>query len=90
VLIELDGECVDLALELAEAAREPIALLAERFGERHHGLDEPVLAVVGGARVVQSVVLRHEVAKGPANRMPEPLSARMRTSRAGRVVRLTA
>jgi hypothetical protein len=52
VLIELDGECVDLALELAEAAREPIALLAERFGERHHGLDEAVLAVVGGSDVV--------------------------------------
>jgi hypothetical protein len=80
VLIELDGECVDLALELAEAAREPIALLAERFGERHHGLDEPVLAIVGGARVVQSVVLRHEVAKGQqiGCRSPSPPECALR------------
>jgi hypothetical protein len=48
VLIELEPQRVDLALELAEAPRQPVALLAERLGQRHHGFDEPVLAVVGG------------------------------------------
>jgi hypothetical protein len=52
VLIQLEGERVDLALELAETAGKPVPLLAERFGERHHGLDEAVLAVVGGSDVV--------------------------------------
>jgi hypothetical protein len=48
VLIELDPQRVDLALELAEAPRQPVALLPKRLGQRHHGFDEPVLAVVGG------------------------------------------
>jgi hypothetical protein len=33
VLIELDGEGVDLALELAQAPRQPVALFSERLGE---------------------------------------------------------
>jgi hypothetical protein len=33
VQIELDGEGVDLALELAQAPREPVALFAERLGQ---------------------------------------------------------
>jgi hypothetical protein len=64
VLIELEGERVDLALELTQAAGEPVALLAEGLGERHHRLDEPVLAVFGRQDVAHSVVLRHEVATG--------------------------
>jgi hypothetical protein len=52
MLIELEGERVDLPLELAEAPGEPVALLAERLRERHHRLDEPVLAVLGGWDVV--------------------------------------
>jgi hypothetical protein len=48
VLIEPDPQRVDLALELAEPPRQPVALLAERLGQRHHRFDEPVLAVVGG------------------------------------------
>jgi hypothetical protein len=47
VLIELDGEHVDLALQLGEAVRQAIALLPERLGQRHHGFDEPFLAGVG-------------------------------------------
>jgi hypothetical protein len=52
VLIELEGEGVDLALELAQAVGQPIALLPERLGERHHRLDEPALAVLGGEQGV--------------------------------------
>jgi hypothetical protein len=33
VLIELDGERVDLALEVAQAAGQPVPLFAERLGE---------------------------------------------------------
>jgi hypothetical protein len=50
VLIEPDPQRVDLALELAEAPSQPVALLAERLGHRHHGLDEAVLAVIRGLR----------------------------------------
>jgi hypothetical protein len=52
VLIEPDREGVDLPLELAQPAGEPVALLAERPGERHHRLDELVLSVVGVQHVV--------------------------------------
>jgi hypothetical protein len=50
VLIEPDPQRVDLALELAEALGQPVALLAERLGQRHHGFDETVLAVIRGLR----------------------------------------
>jgi hypothetical protein len=52
VLIELEGERVDLPLELAQAAGQPVSLFAERLGERHHRLDEPVLAILGGGDIV--------------------------------------
>jgi hypothetical protein len=45
VQIELDGEGVDLALELAQASREPVALFAERLGQGHHRLDEPLFPI---------------------------------------------
>jgi hypothetical protein len=50
VSIEPDPQRVDFALELAEAPRQPVAFLAERLGQRHHGLDEAVLAVIRGLR----------------------------------------
>jgi len=46
VLIELEGEGVDLTLELGQSAGEPVALLAEGFRHRHHRFDELVFAVV--------------------------------------------
>jgi hypothetical protein len=33
VLIELDAEGVDLALELAQASRQPVTLFTERLGQ---------------------------------------------------------
>jgi hypothetical protein len=47
VLIELERQGVDLALELAEPAGEPVALLTKRLGQRHDRLDEPLFPVVG-------------------------------------------
>jgi hypothetical protein len=52
LLIELERERVDLPLELAQAPGQPVSLFAERLGERHYRLDEPVLAVLGGGDVV--------------------------------------
>jgi putative FmdB family regulatory protein len=54
VLIELEGERVDLALELTEAPGQAVALFAEGLGQRHHGLDEAVLAILGRRAVAQS------------------------------------
>jgi hypothetical protein len=47
VLIEPDRQGVDLPLQLAEPAGQPVPLFPEGLGQRHHGLDEPALAVVG-------------------------------------------
>jgi hypothetical protein len=48
VLIELDGQGEDLALELAQATGQPVTLLAKGLGQRDHRLDEPTLALGGG------------------------------------------
>jgi hypothetical protein len=82
VLIELEGERVDLPLELAQPAGQPVALLPEGLGQRHHRLDEPMLAVLGGGDVAHRV-LRQRVADLTANRMPWWISPRTGTWRAG-------
>jgi hypothetical protein len=51
VLVEPDRERVDLALELAQAVRQPVALLAKRLGQRHHRVDEPAFTFVVGRDV---------------------------------------
>jgi hypothetical protein len=47
VLVQLEGQGVDLALELAQPSCEAVALVAERLGQGYHRLDEPLFAVVG-------------------------------------------
>jgi hypothetical protein len=74
VLIELDGERVDLALERGEPVSQAIALFAEGLGQRHHGFDEPSLAGVGrwdvGHRRPPAMV-----AAQAASRMPTAVSS---------------
>jgi hypothetical protein len=62
VLIELDGEGVDLALELGQAAGQPVTLLAKGFGQRDHRLDEPTLAILDGWDGVHLVTSAHAFA----------------------------
>jgi hypothetical protein len=57
VLIEPERQRIDLALELAEAAGEAIALFPERLGERHHRFDQAMLAVVVELDVVHAPAL---------------------------------
>jgi hypothetical protein len=75
VLIELEGEGVDLTLELSQSAGEPVALLAEGLRHRHHGVDELVFAVVGVWDVAHRRALRRKVADQTARRMPLPCVA---------------
>jgi putative FmdB family regulatory protein len=51
VLIEPDRERVDLALELAQAAGQPVALLAEGLRQRDDRVDEPAFTFVSGRDV---------------------------------------
>jgi hypothetical protein len=52
--VEPERQDLHLVLELGEAAGEVIPLLAERLGQRHHGLDEPALAFVVRRDVFQA------------------------------------
>ncbi|HEU4368390.1 MAG TPA: hypothetical protein VFV05_09215 [Methylomirabilota bacterium] len=70
MLIEPDGEGIDLALELAQAVGQSVAFLAEGFGQRYDGVDEPAFTFVGGRNVAHRSASGARVATEPANRMP--------------------
>jgi len=89
-LIEPDGERVDLALELAQTVGQPVALLAEGFGQRYDGVDEPAFAFVGGRNVAHRSASGARVADQRANRMPPDGAPPARIWRGAGVARLTA
>jgi hypothetical protein len=70
VLIEPDGERVDLALEVAQAAGQAVALLAEGLGQRDHRVDEAAFAFVGGRDVAHCSASVARVTDQAANRVP--------------------
>jgi hypothetical protein len=58
VLIEPDRQRVDLALELAQPAGQPVALLPEGLGQGDHRVDEPAFTFIGGRDVVHASASR--------------------------------
>jgi hypothetical protein len=60
VLIEPDGQRVDLPLELAQPPGQPVALLAEGLGQGDHRIDEPALAFIGRRDVVHGCASARE------------------------------
>jgi hypothetical protein len=82
-LIELEGEGVDLALQLTQAVGQAVSLLAERLGQRHHRLDEPVLAVLGGEGRVAHRCVSSTRPRAGASAMPDDTTRGTRTCRAG-------
>src|SRR5262249_34437739 len=69
VRVEPETERVDLPLETREAPREPVSLLAKRLRQRHHRVDQPTLAVVGGRNLVHAPS-RPEMRSHRAKQMP--------------------
>jgi hypothetical protein len=59
VLIELDRQRVDLALQLGQAIGQPVTLLAKGSGQRDHRLDEPTLSILEGWDGVHRVTSDH-------------------------------
>src|SRR5689334_10997188 len=61
VLVEPDGQGVDLLLELREPAGQAVALVAEGLGEGNHRFDQSLLTRLGRGGVTQR---RHVVHRG--------------------------
>jgi hypothetical protein len=70
VLIELDRQGVDLALQLGQATGQPVTLLAKGLGQRDHRLDESTLAILDRWDGVHLVTSAKRVGGVDANRMP--------------------